>query len=493
MPSVTSFNTSKADQYKQVEFSDQQKSSNLGELWVKEVGGQPVKAVGFADMAAPADNGKSTKTISWGDLRSQNEAKDIAFDIKVKVRLGDTRSTMTMRSGGQQQQFVLPTKAEAGLSSEDGAIELEFKLAEGSTVDKPVWVMKDARKHPDHAKEARLNNAAENATFKQEFSKLNGGDGTLKDNGAIASAQVRQGTVTKGVDAEENEKPQNKDRAAPQPAAPQPATPVERKGLAGGNNRCYLNALFQWLYRTPLIGRLQSEAAKLKDANGEYNKEARGFVKAFRELVTSYKDKASSIPSTADLAHALDAFGVLPKDSNGSMLDSGGILSGILGKFGSQGNYGLSHPKISEDNSDENKALLQKPLVAIIPNKNEDDVEALLQQKAASLELKEHLLLSVIRPEAGMHEMLAPEHITLKGQAYALKSFVQHVSQDAKQPGKQNSPESRNHYVTYAKEGDDWYMFDDSVVQRVEDIGAVLAGAADNIALIHYQAETVQK
>lgn len=200
MPNIApAFNTSKKNEYKLA--SPVEQDAKLGQIWTKQKGSQ-LKAVGHADLRSA-----SSKTIDWGAAGdSKND-----HNLKVTVKLQETSSTLTLTTGSKQQQFQLPAVSDVNGTAQNGEIELEFKLAQGSTLDNPTWVLKDSRKHPDQQKAERLNNAAENEDFKQAFSKLNGGDGEL-DSAAghgIKDKSVLTGKLTQAPQpAAANKKPQ---------------------------------------------------------------------------------------------------------------------------------------------------------------------------------------------------------------------------------------------------------------------------------------------
>lgn len=463
MPNVP-FSTGKTD-YRLLRSALPNQQKDQGEIWTRKNSDGIRKAVGYTDLRSAA-GAHSAKSINWSGVKASQ------FDLKVSVKLADAEQKLTLTSDGKQQVFVLPSKNDAGLSSaNDGTMELEFKLAPGSTPVHPFWELKDSINNLTAGKITDSTVAAGNAKFKRAFSLANGGDGELHGQSESIRRSLRQGVTSPAPSTNNRKTPTSLD--TPQNGLNSPAVPsIQRKGLEGGNNRCYFNALYQLIHGTPLLEGIENETKKHPSA------EVKAFGKALRALGRVYKRADNDVVNAQYVINKLASLeGIESSIQAGQRQDSEEILTQVLRQWqpsesDTEGRTGFSHPAISEDNSEFGR-IQPRSLINATPTAQNYTLEQYLQNqnKAALLTLKEHMFVKINRFPGENQNIDVSKAATLGDKTYQLKAFIRHTG---------------NHYIAYAKQGEDWYELNDSIVQKV-DINKTLREAQRQITVAHYQ------
>lgn len=412
------------------------------------------------------------KTIDWSGVKADQH------DLKVSVTLKDTQQRLTLSTQGQKQVFTLPSISEVRNAGNTN-FELEFKLAKGCTLANPVWELKDARKNPNKQKQVLPEVAAANMHFKMAFSKANGGEGSLDANGRLKDDELRIGRVADVADARKKQqgagvKPDAKNGAQKAQGihveGPGASRGVLPKGLPGGDNRCYFNALFQFLYGSPLLARLRHKAATKKDM--------KPFGSAIQTLMDHFRGTKvveSTIEESVDKAIiALNGIGNL-KVEKGSQQDSEEVLTEVLRQFAEKNGDnrpGFKHEKISEESG--NGQTLPRSFVNAAPTKENDNLTDILRAKGEKLDLREHLFVKISRHPQENQNITLSEKMNLNDKEYQLEAFTVHTG---------------NHYIAYARREGDWYRFDDSTVEKISNISAELGVLGQQITMVRFKTE----
>jgi uncharacterized UBP type Zn finger protein len=202
------------------------------------------------------------------------------------------------------------------------------------------------------------------------------------------------------------------------------------------------------------------------------------FGKKLRELFRDYKNPNGTAVNAQPVIQALANTGVLAKNEHGKtkgvQQDAEEILTELL-KFWSSGDRaGFEDKSISEDQSEDAKAALPRSLVAAAPTGDGKNLEQVLTEKAANLDLRDHLFIKVSRHPGENQNLPITEKMQLQDKAYQLEAFTHHSV-------------NPNHYVTYAKQGDNWYLFNDATVSKVDNIDDILGQSQANITMARFK------